>query len=261
METQPEFGRESDMGRPSFSEQGPHFIFQSSFYIIKGQYVAISTAYAALSDKFDKYRGNIIDTYGEVADFNAMNDIKTEEVEIKNEKGKTVAKASVQRGEDLRITIDNSWGVFAMCDAGANVCRINAQLGELQRMIEHGAKKGLTIASIIDNFGCPVDYDSLPLEYQVLGYAENECIDYELEYDSNMSHWDTISYSDGTKLKAPPITIIFRNAKPVLCKIDNSLSNEYRENAYIKYLEDIEYEAMIKARELEYGDGVIEEAV
>ena len=32
METQPEFERESDMGRPSFGEQGPHFIFQSSFY-------------------------------------------------------------------------------------------------------------------------------------------------------------------------------------------------------------------------------------
>ena len=27
--------RESDMGRPSFSEQGPHFIFQSSFYTLR----------------------------------------------------------------------------------------------------------------------------------------------------------------------------------------------------------------------------------
>ena len=35
METQPEFGRESDMGRPSFSEQGPHFIFQNSFLYLK----------------------------------------------------------------------------------------------------------------------------------------------------------------------------------------------------------------------------------
>ena len=34
METQPEFERESDMGRPSFGEQGPHFIFQSSFYTL-----------------------------------------------------------------------------------------------------------------------------------------------------------------------------------------------------------------------------------
>ena len=34
METQPEVERESDMGRPSFSEQGPHFIFQSSFYTL-----------------------------------------------------------------------------------------------------------------------------------------------------------------------------------------------------------------------------------
>ena len=34
METQPEFESESDMGRPSFGEQGPHFIFQSSFYTL-----------------------------------------------------------------------------------------------------------------------------------------------------------------------------------------------------------------------------------
>ena len=34
METQPEVERESDMGRPSFGEQGPHFIFQSSFYTL-----------------------------------------------------------------------------------------------------------------------------------------------------------------------------------------------------------------------------------
>ena len=34
VETQPEFGRESDMGRPGFGEQGPHFIFQSSFYTL-----------------------------------------------------------------------------------------------------------------------------------------------------------------------------------------------------------------------------------
>ena len=38
METQPEFERESDMGRPSFSEQGPHFIFQSSFYTLSYAY-------------------------------------------------------------------------------------------------------------------------------------------------------------------------------------------------------------------------------
>ena len=35
METQTEFERESDMGRPSFNEQGPHFIFQSSFLYLK----------------------------------------------------------------------------------------------------------------------------------------------------------------------------------------------------------------------------------
>ena len=30
---QPEGERKNDMGRPSFSEQGPHFIFQSSLYL------------------------------------------------------------------------------------------------------------------------------------------------------------------------------------------------------------------------------------
>ena len=34
METQPEFERESNMERPRFGEQGPHFIFQSSFYTL-----------------------------------------------------------------------------------------------------------------------------------------------------------------------------------------------------------------------------------
>ena len=32
MGIQPEGERKNDMGRPNFSEQGPHFIFQSSFY-------------------------------------------------------------------------------------------------------------------------------------------------------------------------------------------------------------------------------------
>ena len=32
MGIQPEGERKNDMGRPSFGEQGPHFIFQSSFY-------------------------------------------------------------------------------------------------------------------------------------------------------------------------------------------------------------------------------------
>jgi len=32
MEIQPEGERKNDMERPSFGEQGPHFIFQSSFY-------------------------------------------------------------------------------------------------------------------------------------------------------------------------------------------------------------------------------------
>ena len=30
---QPEGKRKNDMGRPSFGEQGPYFIFQSSFYL------------------------------------------------------------------------------------------------------------------------------------------------------------------------------------------------------------------------------------
>ena len=31
---QPEGERKNDMGRPSFGEEGPHFIFQSSFYTL-----------------------------------------------------------------------------------------------------------------------------------------------------------------------------------------------------------------------------------
>ena len=34
MEIQPEGERKNDMGRPSFSEQGLRFIFQSSFYTL-----------------------------------------------------------------------------------------------------------------------------------------------------------------------------------------------------------------------------------
>ena len=34
MGIQPEGERKNDMGRPSFGEQGPHFIFQSSFYTL-----------------------------------------------------------------------------------------------------------------------------------------------------------------------------------------------------------------------------------
>ena len=34
MGVQPEGERKNDTGRPSFREQGPHFIFQSSFYTL-----------------------------------------------------------------------------------------------------------------------------------------------------------------------------------------------------------------------------------
>jgi len=34
MEIQPEGERKDDVGRPSFGEQSPHLIFQSSFYIL-----------------------------------------------------------------------------------------------------------------------------------------------------------------------------------------------------------------------------------
>ena len=34
METQLEVEGKNDMGRPSFGEQGPYFIFQSSFYTL-----------------------------------------------------------------------------------------------------------------------------------------------------------------------------------------------------------------------------------
>ena len=43
MEIQPEGERKNDMGRPSFGEQGPHFIFQSSFYTLINQYTAKDT--------------------------------------------------------------------------------------------------------------------------------------------------------------------------------------------------------------------------
>ena len=38
MGIQPEGERKNDMGRPSFGEQGPHFIFQSSFYTLSFAY-------------------------------------------------------------------------------------------------------------------------------------------------------------------------------------------------------------------------------
>ena len=38
MDTQLEVKGKNDMGRPSFSEQGPHFIFQSSFYTLSYAY-------------------------------------------------------------------------------------------------------------------------------------------------------------------------------------------------------------------------------
>ena len=34
MDAQPEVKGKNDIGRPSFSEQGPYFIFQSSFYTL-----------------------------------------------------------------------------------------------------------------------------------------------------------------------------------------------------------------------------------
>ena len=90
-----------------------------SYKVIKGQYVAVSTAYAALSDKFGKYRNNIVEAYGETADFNAMNDIQTvTETDKKGNVTKTTY-LSKREGTDVKITLDNSyWGCFDMTNAG-----------------------------------------------------------------------------------------------------------------------------------------------
>lgn len=211
-----------------------------SYKVIKGQYVAVSTAYAALSDKFGKYRNNIVEAYGETADFNAMNDIQTvTETDKKGNVTKTTY-LSKREGTDVKITLDNSyWGCFDMTNAGNTIINFKAMMAEQQHRLESGAIQGITLASIADQLGCYIPFDNMPLDWKILGYAANEIIDFDIAYDTNKANWERLPYSDS--LMVPPIEITFKNVSPVLSVI-NPGNDEYAilENTYKNMVNDVD---------------------
>ena len=214
-----------------------------SYNVIKGEYVAVSTAYAALSDKFIKYRGNIVETYGEMADFNAMNDIKTE---VETDKKGNVTKTtylSKREGTDITITLDNSyWKCFDMTNAGNTLMTVKSMILEQQNRIETGAIDGVTLATIANKLGCFIPFDNMPVDWIMLGYAENDVIDYDISYDANKAHWQKLPYSD--TLMVPPIEITFHNVSPVLSKINpgdiGKLAQENDYKARVNWADDKE---------------------
>ena len=209
-----------------------------SYKVIKGQYVAVSTAYAALSDKFAKYRNNIVEAYGETADFNAMNDIQTvTETDKKGNVTKTTY-LSKREGTDVKITLDNSyWGCFDMTNAGNTIINFKAMMTEQQHRLETGAIQGITLSSIADQLDCYIPFDNMPLDWKILGYAADDVIDFDIAYDTNKANWERLPYSDS--LMVPPIEITFKNVSPVL-SIINPGNDEYAilENTYKSMVND-----------------------
>lgn len=200
-----------------------------SYKCIKGQYVAVSTAYAALSNKFDAYRENIRENYGEQADFNAMNDISSEQVEVG--KGKTKTKHYVRNYGPISFTFDDTWGeTFDRYDAGYNFTYIESVISKAQLKLDENTTSGILLEDIISCFGSVKNEDRrsvLPIDYQVLGYLPGDQIEVEFSYDRKVAQALT-----NNKLKASPITLTFTNVKPILSAIKPN-----DENA--KILEDI----------------------
>lgn len=188
--------------------------------ILRGQYAAMSSAYTVLEAKFKDYRNVIVESYGEQADFDAMQGITVQEREnpkaalAKNDDWK---EADIDFHEDVKVVIDDTWGQFSPVDPGYNLSQIYANLSMAQAKLDSGRVDALQVAELADMFGFPdaTMADGLPLKapyrWTMLGYEHGDTIKYDLEYDADLKKLN--------KNANIPITIVFRNAYPVLTKI------------------------------------------
>lgn len=215
--------------------------FLYSYHVIKAQYVALSAAYTALSDKFDNYRENVRLKYGDQADFDCMNDIGTQTLEIKN--GKNKETFSIQDA-DITFTFDDTWDNFMKTDAGYNSAYVKNILEIAQDKLDGNSVYGITIEEIVDSFGSTKLREAeLPLDWRIVGYEPGDEIEVELKYYEGKY----VNYMG--EIAAPPITLIFKNPHPVLTKIKpNDETAALLEDTYKGYMYDVRMKAEEEAR-------------
>ena len=215
--------------------------FLYSYHILKAQYVALSAAYTALSDKFDKYRESVRLKFGEQADFDCINSIGSDWIEVG--KGKDKETLPVQ-GPDVVWTYDDTWDNFMKTDAGYNSAYLKNIIEIAQTKLDDNAVYGITIEEIIDSFGSTKLREAkLPIDWKILGYEPGDEIEIEYKY-----HEDTYINYMGEK-SAPPITVIFKNAHPILTKIKPNDENALiLEDCYKAHMYNIQMKAEEEAR-------------
>lgn len=67
------------------------------YRILNGRYVATAAAYKVLENRFDRYRGNVLERFGKDVDWQMANDVKAEDLE----------KAQQEREENRKIDEEN----------------------------------------------------------------------------------------------------------------------------------------------------------
>ena len=67
------------------------------YKILNGRYVATAAAYKVLENRFDRYRGNVLERFGKDVDWQMANDVKAEDME----------KAQKEREENRKIEEEN----------------------------------------------------------------------------------------------------------------------------------------------------------
>ena len=180
----------------------------------------LSAAYTGLYDKFNKYRDNIVETYGEDADFKAMQNMHEEEVKVGNKKEKVFSNTTCRSDdfqEDAYMILDRGWGEFDEWDGRGNINNIKLRVGLMQSKLDDNAVDGITLEEFAKSLGVP-EVRNMPYEWGILGYLPGDQIEYELDYNKDYTSV-FLEGSGNHKNPAPPIEISFKNVALVASKI------------------------------------------
>lgn len=182
---------------------------------------AVATAAAsALQAKFNNYREEVIDRYGEQADFDIMNKLNEGWTEVGEGKKKIKFKNSKEYRENVLYSFNrNNGSCFNLYNHAENICRVQAIIQEMQNRLDSGKYDGFLIKDILENIDT-LNRDNIiiPIEWEVLGYEKGDIIDYELVYDHDVANLSSLCERDyyGNRIEAPEISVLFKHAAPVL---------------------------------------------
>lgn len=185
---------------------------------------AVATAAAsAIAKKYDDYRQEVRDRYGDNVDFEIMNHIDEGWTEVKEGKKKLQFKTQGVLDEDLSFTFDKIHGKdFDVFNHIYNVCKVQAIINEAQARLDMHKIDGILLKDIIKDM---TDLNAVgiitPVEWEVMGYEAGDQIEYDLIYDENIAKASDLRRWDdyGNRIDAPEIKVIFKHTTPVLKKI------------------------------------------